>query len=348
MLYSEFLKGTRAPETPDTYDQFQIIGQIYEDCEGMTKEEAYRIWKQTYGRELKRRELRQRERLELLINREDYDSADRPHRAAIYHELSTLFWAAYYNKDGSRCRLATEGRCFTDVYGITWILRYDGRYPNGNTIFKLYITTLLNNTFEEFQKANDGLDLDFVYMGSWLTVDKKGDFVDKDDDSIKYKDHIDVIIGKGEKRWSLWGLQNSPEDGQLIVACREKEDAVQQLTAWLQENPEAAERYSVEDLELRYMASVVPVDALSEADGIPKIYIMSFAPTATIAYGKYAMNVFRGAYKKIGIPARTGLTSVVTRLSTEEQRSRTDASVSWLAIKFEAMGVFNPEDYTTK
>ena len=93
MLYSEFLKGTRAPETPDTYDQFQIIGQIYEDCEGMTKEEAYRIWKQTYGRELKRRELRQRERLELLINREDYDSADRPHRAAIYHELSTLFWA---------------------------------------------------------------------------------------------------------------------------------------------------------------------------------------------------------------------------------------------------------------
>ena len=115
MLYSEFLKGTRAPETPDTYDQFQIIGQIYEDCEGMTKEEAYRIWKQTYGRELKRRELRQRERL----------------------ELSTLFWAAYYNKDGSRCRLATEGRCFTDVYGITWILRYDGRYPNGNTIFNL-------------------------------------------------------------------------------------------------------------------------------------------------------------------------------------------------------------------
>ena len=34
MLYSEFLKGTRAPETPDTYDQFQIIGQIYEDCKG--------------------------------------------------------------------------------------------------------------------------------------------------------------------------------------------------------------------------------------------------------------------------------------------------------------------------
>lgn len=208
-----------------------------------------------------------------------------------------------------------------------------------------FITQLLNNTFEDFRKANDGLDLDFVYMGSWLTVDKKGDFVDKDDDTVKYKDHIDVVIGQGEKRWSLWGLQNSPEDGQLIVACREKEDAISQLEAWLQENPEAAERYSVDDLELRYMASVVPVDAIAESDGIPKIYIMSFAPTATIAYGKYAMAVFRGNYKRMGIPPRTGLTSVVTRLSTEEQKSRRDASVSWLAIKFEAMGLFKPEDY---
>ena len=138
MLYSEFLKGTRAPETPDTYDQFQIIGQIYEDCEGMTKEEAYRIWKQTYGRELKRRELRQRERLELLINREDYDSADRPHRAAIYHELifPEINKSSLISIDRENF-YATEGRCFTDVYGITWILRYDGRYPNGNTIFKL-------------------------------------------------------------------------------------------------------------------------------------------------------------------------------------------------------------------
>lgn len=137
MLYSEFLKGTKAPETPETYEQYQLIEKIYTDCEGMTKEEAYRIWKTTYGRELKRRGLQQRERLELLINREDYDNVDRPHRAAIYQELYSLFWAAYYNKDGSRCRLASDGRSFTDVYGITWVLKYDGRYPNGDTIYKL-------------------------------------------------------------------------------------------------------------------------------------------------------------------------------------------------------------------
>lgn len=209
-----------------------------------------------------------------------------------------------------------------------------------------YITQLLNNVFEDFKKANDGLDLDFVYMGSWLVIDKKGNFIDKDDDTVKWGDHIDVIIGQGEKRWSLWGLQNSPEDGQLIVACKEKDDAVQQLTEWLQQNPEAADRYSVEDLELRYMASVVPVEALGE-DGIPTIYIMSFAPTATISYGKYAMKVFKGGYKVAGIPPRTGLTSVVTRLSTAEFKGK-DPSISWLGIEFEAMGLFKPEDYQKK
>lgn len=137
MLYSEFLRGTRAPETPESYEQFQLIEKMYTDCEAMTKDEAYRIWKQTYGRENKRRALRQRERLELLINREDYDRVDRPHRAMIHQELYSLFWAAYYNKDGSRCWLASEGRCYIDVYGITWILKYDGRYPDGNAIYKL-------------------------------------------------------------------------------------------------------------------------------------------------------------------------------------------------------------------
>lgn len=202
MLYSEFLKGTRAPETPDTYDQFQIIGQIYEDCEGMTKEEAYRIWKQTYGRELKRRELRQRERLELLINREDYDSADRPHRAAIYHELSTLFWAAYYNKDGSRCRLATEGRCFTDVYGITWILRYDGRYPNGNTIFNAGVFYLNGNNPRSNSNDNIGFRPAYypAYMLTLTTACRRGEILGLD------WQHVDIgIPWTTVDRYFPWG-----------------------------------------------------------------------------------------------------------------------------------------------
>lgn len=49
MMYSEFLKGTGAPENSKTYEQFLKIEQIYMDCDHMSKEKAYRLWKSTYG-----------------------------------------------------------------------------------------------------------------------------------------------------------------------------------------------------------------------------------------------------------------------------------------------------------
>ena len=209
-----------------------------------------------------------------------------------------------------------------------------------------YITNILRGIMDAFIAANDGLDMDFVYMGSWLVIDKKGNFVEKDDDTVKYGDHIDVVVGQGEKRWSLWGAQNSPEDGQLIVACKEKVDAETMLTAWLEANPEATSRYNLSDLELRYMAFVVPVDTI-DGEEMPRIYLMSFSPTSTIAWGKYAMKVFQGGYRQAGIKSGTGVTSVVTRLSTSEKKGK-DPSISWLGVDFEAMGMFNPEDYTKK
>ena len=50
---------------------------------------------------------------------------------------STQNWADYFIPDDYQDNKNRTQRRFTDVYGITWILRYDGRYPNGNTIFKL-------------------------------------------------------------------------------------------------------------------------------------------------------------------------------------------------------------------
>lgn len=138
MLYSEFIKATKAPETTETYNQYEIINKVYMECESMTKEEAYRLWKNSYGREVKRREIRQRERLDMLINRDEYAALEIQKRAVIANELYNLFWSAYHNKDGSRNRLATEGRCFVDTYGITWILRSDGVYPNYTKRYALF------------------------------------------------------------------------------------------------------------------------------------------------------------------------------------------------------------------
>jgi hypothetical protein len=204
-----------------------------------------------------------------------------------------------------------------------------------------YITGLLQSIKDDFIKANEGLDMDFVYMGTWLVITKKGTFQEKDDETIKYGDSIDVVIGQGEKRWSLWGLENSPEAGMLIVASKEKDDAIELLSAWLLENPEAQSRYSIADIDLRYMAFVVPVSTLTP-DDFPKIYLMSFSPTATISFGKYAMKLYQGGYKGIGVPARLGVNKVVTRIVTSEKKGKSN---SWIGIDFDAVGVFTPADY---
>ena len=68
-----------------------------------------------------------------------------------------------------------------------------------------YISAILEETKQGFVEANNGLDMDFVRMGEWLTVNKKGNFVEKDDENVMYGDNIDVVIGYGEQRWSVWG-----------------------------------------------------------------------------------------------------------------------------------------------
>lgn len=208
-----------------------------------------------------------------------------------------------------------------------------------------YITQLLEDLKADFMAANEGLDMDFVYMGTWLIFNKKGVFHEKDNPETAYGDKVDVVIGQGEKRWSLWGLQDSPEDGQLIVSCKEKEDAEAALAAWLEANPDARTRYDMDSLELRYMAYVVPVASLGNPEDMPKIYIMSYAPTNTIAFGKYAQALYQGNYKNVGIPNRTGVNKVVTRITTADKKGK---NTSWIGLEFQPIGLFNPSDYGIK
>jgi hypothetical protein len=207
-----------------------------------------------------------------------------------------------------------------------------------------YITQILEETKNGFIEANAGMDLDFVRMGDWLTINKKGNFQEKDDETVSYGDSIDIVVGYGEQRWSLWGAEASPEDGQLIVAEKTKEDAEAALSSWLNENPQAADRYAAEDISLRYMAYVVPVDSLVP-DDFPKIYLMSFSPTDTIAWGRFAFDVYKGKFKALNIPGRTAVNKIVLRLVTEERKSRTDQKISWIGLKYQPVGLFKPEDY---
>lgn len=212
-----------------------------------------------------------------------------------------------------------------------------------------YIATILEETKRGFLEANAGMDFDFVHMGEWLTINSKGDFVEKDNEEVNYGDTIDVVIGLGEKRYSLWGFDDTPEEGELIVAEREQKDAYDALEAYLEMNPEAAERYTYDDIKLRYMAMVVPVNSLKDGE-FPQIYNVSLSPSDTIVFGRWAMSVYqgKGLAKQVGIPRGTGVNKIVTRLKTVERVNRNNKSQKWIGIDFEPVGMFDPADYGIK
>lgn len=204
-----------------------------------------------------------------------------------------------------------------------------------------YIVAMLEASTREFLEANEGMDLDYVRAGDWMKLTKKGNYIDKDTEH-SYGDSIDVVVGNGEQRFMLWGNEKSPEDGKLIVAEKNLDDAKVALANFLAAVPEAVDRYDESDISLRYLAMLVPVSELSPED-FPPIYMFDFPPGDTIGWGKFCKAVFTGKYKTLGIPARTPINQVVVRFTSEERKG--DGNVEYIGTKFEVVGLFNPKDY---
>jgi hypothetical protein len=207
-----------------------------------------------------------------------------------------------------------------------------------------YIAELLDNLKQDFMAVNEGMDFDFVRLGTFLMISKMGKFVERDSNKdviMDYGDSIDVVNAKGEKRWTVWGEPESEEEGQLIVAEQDKTVAEEKLQEWLNEKPDRQCRYSLESLELRYMAWIVPVETIT-SDGFPKIYTMSFPKTSTYSFGRYAESLYFGKAAAAGVPKRTPVNCVVTRMTTSEKSDKVN---SWIGIDFSAVGLFNPADY---
>jgi len=211
---------------------------------------------------------------------------------------------------------------------------------------KAYVAALFQQMQEDFLAVNADMDMDFVYMTTWLSIDSKGNFVEKSGDEVieNYKDVIDVVIAKGEQKFSLWGHEDSPEDGQLIVAEDSRERAVEVFKEWLELNPQAAERYSEEDIQSRYIAYVVPVGSLKE--DTPKIYTLGMAPTSKMSYGQWGFNLYKGAFKAKGIEKGTGINQVVTRITTVSKTNK--QKQNYIALQFDAVEMFKPEKYVAK
>lgn len=205
-----------------------------------------------------------------------------------------------------------------------------------------YITTLLNQSKQDFLEINAGMDLDYVRVGEWLKLNKKGNYVEANDDTVSYGDAVDVVVAQGEQRYMLWGADGSPEKGQIITAEQTREDAEAALGSFLSENPDAASRYNSEDIQLRYLAYLVPVSTLDPEES-PMVYIFDLPKGDTIGWGRFAKAVFDGKFKQIGVPRRTAINRIVIRFTSEERKNGTGET--YLGTKFEPVGLFNPADY---
>lgn len=139
MMYSEFLKGTGAPENKETYEQFSVINRIYMDCCQMTKQEAYDIWEKTYGKEIKLKRKKMLDRANMLFySADEFDMLPREERQKVFVELDKMFWSAFYNKDGSKMSYCQSGMCFIDDCGIAWFVKQIGTNPNGSSQYGLF------------------------------------------------------------------------------------------------------------------------------------------------------------------------------------------------------------------
>lgn len=200
-----------------------------------------------------------------------------------------------------------------------------------------YAVQLLTKMKEEFIAANVGLGLDYVYIGQWLVINKKGQFVERDNVDVNYGDRIEVVIGMGEERFTLWGKQHSKEQGNLIIAEKTREDAEARFMEIVHSLDETA-NYAPEDIQSRYLASVIPVETIE--DEVPKIYLLSMPQTAKLAYGKWAFNLFNGKYAKEGLPRGTSVPSVVTAITTVEKDA---GDFSYITMEFDAVKKFKPK-----
>ena len=184
----------------------------------------------------------------------------------------------------------------------------------------------------DFLAANANLGLDFVYMANWITIDGKGKFCDASTET-KFGETIDVIIGKGEERFTLWGAEGTEFEGQLLIA-ESTIDLAYTKYAELKENNEAfAAAHSSDDIASRYLMQIVPVESISAE--VPEVFLIDLATTAKYTFGKFAAELYRKGNHAVGIPKLTPVSAVVTRLKTVDKTNANKQN--YISIEFEAI-----------
>ncbi|GHV34224.1 hypothetical protein FACS1894187_04340 [Synergistales bacterium] len=135
MLYDEFLAGTKARQTSETFEQYETLEKIYSACEDVSKEDIYRIWKQTYGKQAKLNHERTIKRLESMSAYRDHDGPATTEESCIRRNL---FQAATSLTETNEFGMGSDTR-ITTPDGLTYSLeRYDTINGHGRYRLKMY------------------------------------------------------------------------------------------------------------------------------------------------------------------------------------------------------------------
>jgi hypothetical protein len=184
----------------------------------------------------------------------------------------------------------------------------------------------------DFLAANANLGLDFVYLANWITIDGKGKFCDAATET-KFGETIDVIIGKGEERFTLWGAEGSEFEGQLLIAEGTIDEAYTKYAEMKENNEAFAAAHSSDDIASRYLMQIVPVESIKSE--VPEVFLIDLATSAKYAFGKFAAELYRKGNQPAGIPKMTPVSAVVVRLKTVDKTNANKQN--YISIEFEAV-----------
>ena len=182
---------------------------------------------------------------------------------------------------------------------------------------------------DEYREANKNFGLDYVYTGSWMVINSKGQFSEKDTDKV-FSDELDCVMLSGEERFVLWGERGTSSEGKVLVSEHTMDAAMDKY----EELPEIVkEEHSSSKIQSRYLTTVIPTECLKE--DVPSMYLLSFSKTAKISFGKWSHALYMGRYADIGCPAKTKVNEVIVRMRTVEKKGD---GFKYTTIEFDTVG----------
>jgi len=132
MLYKEFLSGTGAPQNdPRTHLQYKAIEQIYMLSETMSKTDAYKLWRSTFGKELKLEIAKIRALDDAIIAQDDSEETQ---KAALHKIVRCHAKADDINRP-------VGDVLYIDEAGYLWFVCCDYKLHNAQTLYQLYHLT---------------------------------------------------------------------------------------------------------------------------------------------------------------------------------------------------------------